>query len=99
MAKKNINFPSEIPDKIHITDTLDLHGFFPEQIPKIINDFIENASALKLKHLKIIHGKGKSRLKFEVYQILKTHPNVGEFKNAPPDQGGWGSTIVFLNQS
>jgi DNA-nicking Smr family endonuclease len=63
-----------------VTDTLDLHGFFPQQVPPMIRDFIDNARSLKLRRLRIVHGKGKSRLKWEVRQALKTSPVVGELR-------------------
>lgn len=94
--KKNREIPEGIPDHIVVTDTLDLHGFFPEQVKEIVRDFIENALELKLKQVKIIHGKGKSRLKFEVYQALKNHPHVIRFSDSSPESGGWGATIVEL---
>lgn len=94
--KKDIEIPEGIPDQIIVTDTLDLHGFFPEQVKEIVEDFIENAMTLKLKHLKIIHGKGKSRLKFEVYQVLKNHPHVSSFSDSAPELGGWGATRIDL---
>jgi DNA-nicking Smr family endonuclease len=78
---------------------LDLHGFFPEQIPEVLNEFIRNARDLDLKILRIIHGKGKSRLKFEVIRFLKTCPEVLRFYDAPPESGGWGSTLVELRSS
>ena len=93
---KDREIPPGIPDKIDITDTLDLHGFFPEQIDEIITVFIQNAVELKIKTVRIVHGKGKSRLKFEVHQNLKHNPAVCSYKDAPPDLGGWGVTIVYL---
>ena len=81
----------------HVTDTLDLHGFYPEQIPEVVEEFIRHACELKLTQVKIIHGKGRSRLKFEVHQVLKQHPAVLNFSDAPPYSGGWGATFVTLN--
>ena len=79
-----------------VTDTLDLHGFFPEQIPQMIRDFIQNARTLGLRRLRIVHGKGKSRLKWEVHQALMAEPCVESFGDAPPEVGGWGATVVLL---
>jgi len=87
------------PEPIRVTDVLDLHGFFPEQIPEVLNEFIRNARDLDLKILSIIHGKGKSRLKFEVIRFLKTCPEVLRFYDAPPESGGWGSTLAELRPS
>ena len=96
MSQKKVKTPAGIPEAIHVTDTLDLHGFFPEQIREMIEAFIENAQHLELSRLKIIHGKGKSRLKFEVIQALQANPHVVAFTDAPPDSGGWGATLVQL---
>ena len=79
-----------------VTDTLDLHGFFPEQIPEMIEAFIQNALDLGLSGVKIIHGKGRSRLKYEVHKALRAHPSVTDFHDAPAHSGGWGATIVSL---
>jgi DNA-nicking Smr family endonuclease len=84
------------PEPVRVTDVLDLHGFFPEQIPEVLDEFIRNARDLDLKILKIIHGKGKSRLKFGVLQFLESRPEVLRFYDAPPESGGWGSTVVEL---
>ncbi len=97
MSKNRKNsIPEEFKQGIRVTDTLDLHGFFPEQIPDVVESFIENAFELELKTLRIVHGKGKSRLKYEVHQVLKQSPHVGRFYDASPGMGGWGVTIVEL---
>ena len=93
MNKDSTEFQEEL---FHVTDTLDLHGFYPQQIEEVVNEFLNQAVQLKLKELKIIHGKGRSRLKFEVHQVLKQHPFVVQFHNAPPYSGGWGATIVKM---
>ena len=97
-SKKQHPVPEGIPEHIVVTDTLDLHGFFPEQVPEMIEDFIRNALDLGLTEVKIIHGKGRSRLKFEVHKALKSHPAVTDFSDAPAHSGGWGATILELNQ-
>lgn len=94
--RKHAPVPEGIPDRIEVRDVLDLHGFFPEQVEEIVIAFIENAKMLKVKELRIIHGKGRSRLKWEVHQVLKDHANVESFSDAPPASGGWGATIVYL---
>jgi DNA mismatch repair protein MutS2 len=97
LSKKiKVVVPEGIPDRVIVTDTLDLHGFFPEQIPEIVDAFIGNAVERQLKRLRIVHGKGKSRLKFEVIQALKNDTRVADFYDAPPELGGWGATLVEL---
>lgn len=86
----------EFPEYYHVTDVLDLHGFFPEQIPEVVDAFLEQAQELQLRRLRIIHGKGKSKLKFLVRRELEKHPQVLDFGDAPPEFGGWGATVVIL---
>ncbi|MFQ5651264.1 MAG: Smr/MutS family protein [bacterium] len=87
-----------VPEYVHVTDVLDLHGFFPEQIPEVIEAFIDNALSLRLSELSIIHGKGKSKLKYLVRRELSGNPHVVEFRDAPPELGGWGRTVVVLKE-
>jgi len=83
-------------DYFYVTDDLDLHGFFPAQVPEIVHEFIWNAKRLHLKRLRIAHGKGKSKMKWAVHQVLKNHPDVAAYGDARPEAGGWGATIVML---
>ncbi|MBN2417271.1 Smr/MutS family protein [bacterium] len=94
--KKTPSSPEDLPDKIIVTDVLDLHGFFPEQIPEVMDAFLENALELGIREVRIIHGKGSSRLKFEVISILKVDERVVRFGDAPPFEGGWGATVATL---
>ena len=89
---------TDFPEYIEITDVLDLHGFFPEQIPEVVHEFVQSAVEKGLKNLRVIHGKGKSRLKFEVRQALETNPHVAWFGDAPYSSGGWGATIIELKE-
>lgn len=86
----------DIPEFIEVTDVLDLHGFFPEQVEEVLLAFLEQAREKKIAQVRIIHGKGRSRLKWEVHQILKDHPNVARFTDAPPELGHWGATVADL---
>lgn len=86
----------ELSNYTEVTDVLDLHGFFPEQITEIIHDFIDNAVEKNLRSLRVIHGKGKSRLKFEVRNALQGNPHVAWFGDAPVGYGGWGATVIEL---
>ncbi|OQX84488.1 hypothetical protein B6D60_09285 [candidate division KSB1 bacterium 4484_87] len=99
-GKKSVNddaFDDEkIPEFIYVTDVLDLHGFFPEQAEEVVSEFLDQAVELQLPQVRIIHGKGRSKMKWTVQQILKTHPVVLSFYDAPPEFGGWGATIVEI---
>lgn len=94
--KKKFIAPPGIPDRVEVYDRLDLHGFFPEQISEVVKAFIDNVLELQLKKVWIVHGKGKSRLKWEVCQVLKNCSSVSDFYDAPVESGGWGVTVVEL---
>jgi len=94
--KKTRNQKEHLAEYTIVTDVLDLHGFFPEQIQEVVEEFITNAISLKLSRLTIIHGKGKSKLKYLVRRELEKNCNVLDFSDAPPEMGGWGRTIVIL---
>ena len=88
----------ELSEYIEVTDVLDLHGFFPEQIPEVVEEFVRSAVEKGLKNVRITHGKGKSRLKYEVRKALETHPDVAWYGDAPVGYGGWGATVVELRE-
>jgi len=87
-----------VPESIEVTDLLDLHGFFPEQVRHMVPDFIDHAVQLGYEEVKIIHGKGKGKLKAAVFERLSKHPLVVSYRDAPPYSSGWGATIVCLKK-
>ncbi len=86
------------PVTIPIEDVLDLHTFKPKDIPDLLDDYFCACIDTGLFSVRIIHGKGKGILKKRVQGILKKHPMVETFKNAPNDAGGWGATLVELKR-
>jgi len=77
--------------QLEFTDTIDLHHFHPADTELIIDHFLRNAVEKKYKVVKIIHGKGKSVKKRNLYKILKVRPEVVLFRD---DSDNWGATIV-----
>lgn len=86
----------ELPEFFVVTDVLDLHGFFPEQIDEMLAAFIQNAVEQGYPECRIIHGKGKSKLKWLTRKFLESCPAVTNYYDAPPELGGWGATIVEI---
>lgn len=74
---------------------LDLHHFNPADTEKIVNEFLKISAARKYSSVRIIHGKGKSKIKQRVHSILKQHPGVISFND---DSWNWGVTIIQLVQ-
>ena len=84
------------PVTIDITGTLDLHTFIPKEIPDLIENYLSTCAANGIYEIRIVHGKGKGIMKARVHRILSRHPRVSHFKDAPPEAGGWGATLVEL---
>lgn len=85
------------PVKIPIQDVLDLHTFKPADVPDLLEDYFAACLEEKIYAVRIVHGKGKGMLKKRVRELLKNNPMVASFKDAPPEAGGWGATLVALN--
>ncbi len=84
------------PVRIPIEDVLDLHTFHPRDIPDLIADYIEECLRLGFRSVRIIHGKGTGAQKNRVQALLRRHPQVVSFADAPLEAGGWGATVVEL---
>ena len=86
------------PVKIPIEDILDLHTFLPRDIPDLLEDYLAECLEAGLFSVRIIHGKGQGVQKRRVQGLLKKNPLVLSFKDAPPEAGGWGATLVELKR-
>lgn len=71
----------------------DLHFFGPRETRMVVNEFLRQAVAHGLRTVRLVHGKGLSAKKREVYDILAGHPDVEKFGNDGPN---WGATIITL---
>jgi DNA-nicking Smr family endonuclease len=87
------------PVHIPIEDSLDLHTFLPRDIPDLLEDYLTECLKAGLYSVRIIHGKGKGVQKRRVQELLQKNPLVSSFKDAPPEAGGWGATLVELKRN
>ena len=79
-----------------IDGVLDLHTFPPSETKSLVCDYLSECHKADIKEVRIIHGKGKSVQKSIVYSVLKNHPLVKSFFDAPYEAGSWGATIVEI---
>jgi len=77
---------------------LDLHTFNPKEVKPLLHDYIDACLEKEIFSLRIIHGKGTGVLKKRVQGILKKHPDVLSFSDAPLQGGSWGATLVELKK-
>ena len=87
------------PIRIPITEELDLHTFRPQEVPDLLDDYLEACVEEGFHEIRIIHGKGRGILRKRVQSILKRHRLVARYCDAPPEAGGWGATLVALQSA
>ncbi len=87
------------PIHIPITDQLDLHTFRPGEVSDLLQDYFAACIEQEILSIRVIHGKGTGALKRGVHAFLEKSPLVRSFREAPPDAGGWGATLVELKPS
>jgi DNA-nicking Smr family endonuclease len=85
--------------KLTIEDVLDLHTFRPKDIPDLLEDYFSECLKAGIYSVRIIHGKGKGIQKKRVQGLLEKNSLVTAFKEAPPEAGGWGATLVELSRN
>jgi DNA-nicking Smr family endonuclease len=77
--------------QIDFGNECDLHFFYPSETASVVNEFIRQAVSKGLSQIRLIHGKGRSVKRREVYEILSKHPDVLYFGNDGPN---WGATRI-----
>ena len=81
---------------LEIEDSIDLHGFQPRDIPDVVQDYLEEARKRGFREVRLIHGRGKGVQRARIQALLRQHPFVEHFTDAPATRGGWGATVVTL---
>ena len=90
--------PDSEPIRIPITDVFDLHSVPPRDVEGVVEEYLLEAHAAGFKALRIIHGRGGGTQREIVRAVLARAPFVADYRDAPPEAGGWGATIVTLKE-
>jgi len=80
--------------RVPIDGTLDLHTFAPAEIPSVVDEYLNAAHAAGLREVRLIHGRGIGVQRARVQQVLRGHPLVEEFADAP--ESHLGAAVVRL---
>jgi DNA-nicking Smr family endonuclease len=88
--------PQDEPVRIPITDVFDLHTVQPKEVKEVVEAYLEEAHRLGFKALRIIHGRGIGVQREIVRSVLARTPFVLAYRDAPPEAGDWGATLVTL---
>ena len=85
------------PFRIPVTSVLDLHSVPPRDVKPVVEEYLLEARSMGLKALRIIHGRGIGVQRETVRGVLARMPFVTGYRDAPPEAGGWGATLVDLD--
>ena len=77
---------------------LNVIGQRADEAVDAVDKFLDAASLAGTSRLRIVHGHGTGALRRAIGELLKDHPHVARFAQAPQDQGGSGATVVELRQ-
>ncbi len=86
----------EEPFDVEITDSIDLHAFFPKDIKAVTVEYLKEAHRKGFRIVRIIHGKGIGVQRETVRKVLERSELVESFKNSDEFSGGSGSTVAKL---
>ena len=90
--------PADAPHVLPIEDHLDLHPFQPRDVPDVVREYLDAALARGFREVRLIHGRGIGVQRERVRSVLGRHPAVESFRDAPPERGHWGATLVILRR-
>jgi len=80
------------------TPELNVIGLNSDEATQRVDKFLDEAFLAGAENVRIIHGHGKGILRRSIAELLTGHPQVENFKLAPPDKGGAGATIIELRK-
>lgn len=83
-----------MPHRVPIGPEFDLHAFAPRDIPDVVDAYLEEAHALGLREVRLVHGRGIGVQRARVHQVLSTHPLVATFHDDP--RSHLGATVAVL---
>ena len=80
------------------TSELNVIGTTVDEATDRVDKYLDDAFLAGVESVRIVHGHGKGALKRGIAALLKGHPHVERFGDAPANQGGGGATIVTLRK-
>jgi len=76
--------------------TLDVRGMRADDALQAVTYFLDDATMVNAKEVRILHGTGNGILRQLIREYLPTYPLVESFKDEHVDFGGAGITVVKL---
>jgi DNA-nicking Smr family endonuclease len=80
--------------QVPIEESIDLHSFAPRDVVAVVDDYLHAAHEKGFREVRLIHGRGKGVQRAAVQRLLRDHPLVDRFWDAP--ESHLGATLVVL---
>ncbi len=94
MDESSLPDDGQEPVVVPTEDFIDLHPFRPDEVASVVAEYLEMALRKGFEQVRIIHGRGIGVQREIVQSLLRRHPAVRSFADAPDR----GATIAFLLQ-
>jgi DNA mismatch repair protein MutS2 len=75
---------------------LHIRGMRLEEAMRLVEKQLDSALVHGLRQFAIVHGKGEGILRRAIHDYLRSLSVVEDFRFSPPQEGGYGKTIVTL---
>jgi len=90
--------PHDEPVEVPIEDAIDLHPFLPRDVASVVRAYLDEAIAAGFREVRLIHGRGIGVQRKRVRSVLRNHPGVRSFDDAPDLRSGRGATVAILHE-
>lgn len=92
---------SVVPSSQHfkrntVSTQIDIRGQNIEDGVYLIDKYLDDAYLGNYPFVRIIHGKGTGVLQKGIWDYLKRHPHVKDFRLGETGEGGTGATVVYF---
>ncbi len=86
--------PDDNDVRIPIEEAIDLHAFAPRDVVSVVDEYVRAAHEAGLNTVRLIHGRGKGVQRAGIQRLLREHPLVERYWDAP--ESHLGATLVRL---
>lgn len=81
---------------MHVKSEIDLRGYMVDEGIIELDKYLDDAVLSGLESVRIIHGKGTGALRQGVWEFLRRHRHVKDYRMAAFGEGDMGVTVVEL---
>ena len=92
-APKGVDFNAKM---LNFNSEINVIGTRGEEAVKLVNEYLDDATILGVKQLRIVHGRGYGILRKMIRELLQFHQAVESYTDEHIDLGGDAITIVNL---